>query len=190
VVNGQLNMLAIMNTQQGSYHGVFEAITGIAHPSPHCFVTELCAVRKQDFMLLKQHLKSRWPNKPWLDAVIDAVPGMPTVPPWGTGNIIKWFSEYESIQKINSINFNLQDMNSPKDFWRQINLMAVNLIGQENIMQEIENLRALKAFDKPEYYSRLKKEIRELCNDEDHTKQSDLISELDRKIKATKKYYR
>jgi hypothetical protein len=30
-----------------------------------------------------------------LDAIIDAVPGMPTVPPWGTGNIIKWFSEYE-----------------------------------------------------------------------------------------------
>jgi hypothetical protein len=88
-------MLAIMNTQQGIYNGVFEAITGIAHPSPHCFVTELCAVRKQDFVLLKQHLESRWPNKPWLDAVIDAVPGMPTVPPWGTGNIIKWFSEYE-----------------------------------------------------------------------------------------------
>jgi hypothetical protein len=95
VVNGQLNMLAIMNTQQDSYNGVFEAITGIAHPSPHCFVTELCAVRKQDFVQLKQHLESRWPNKPWLDAIIDAVPGMPTVPPWGTGNIIKWFSEYE-----------------------------------------------------------------------------------------------
>ena len=29
--------------------------------------------------------------------LIDAVPGMPTVPPWGTGNIIKWFSEYELI---------------------------------------------------------------------------------------------
>jgi hypothetical protein len=95
VVNGQLNMLAIMNTVQGSYNGVFEAITGIAHPSPHCFVTELCAVRKQDFVLLKQHLKSRWTNKKWLDAIIEAVPGMPTVPPWGTGNIIKWFSEYE-----------------------------------------------------------------------------------------------
>ncbi|MBK9255690.1 MAG: hypothetical protein IPM42_09410 [Saprospiraceae bacterium] len=102
----------------------------------------------------------------------------------------KWYSEYESIQKINSINFNLQDMNSPKDFWKQLNLMAVNLIGQEKIMQEVEKLRALKAFDKPEYYSRLKKEIKELCNDKDHTKQSDLISELDRKMKATKNYYR
>jgi hypothetical protein len=93
--NGQLNMLALMNTTQGSYHGVFEAITGIPHPSPHCFVTELCAVRKTDFESLKQHIQHRWPNKKWLDAIIDAVPGMPTVPPWGTGNIIKWFSEYE-----------------------------------------------------------------------------------------------
>jgi hypothetical protein len=95
LVNNQLNMLALMDTTQGSYHGVFEAITGIPHPSPHCFVTELCAVRKTDFSALKQHIQSRWPDKKWLDAIIDAVPGMPTVPPWGTGNIIKWFSEYE-----------------------------------------------------------------------------------------------
>jgi len=93
--NGQLNQMALMDTVQGSYNGVFEAITGIAHPSPHCFVTELCAVRKTDFAALKQHIQSRWPDKKWLDAIIDAVPGMPTVPPWGTGNTIKWFSEYE-----------------------------------------------------------------------------------------------
>lgn len=93
--NGRLNLLALMNTTQESYRGVFEAITGVPHPSPHCFVTELCAVRKADFAALKQHIQSRWPDKKWLDAIIDAVPGMPTVPPWGTGNIIKWFSEYE-----------------------------------------------------------------------------------------------
>ena len=93
--SGQLNLLSLLNTTQGSYHGVFEAITGIPHPSPHCFVTELCAVRKRDFIELRRHIESRWPNKHWLDAIIDAVPGMPTIPPWGTGNIIKWFSEYE-----------------------------------------------------------------------------------------------
>jgi hypothetical protein len=93
--NGTLNLLSLLNTTQGSYNGVFEAITGIAHPSPHCFVTELCAVRKIDFVALREHIQLRWPSKPWLDAIIDAVPGMPTIPPWGTGNIIKWFSEYE-----------------------------------------------------------------------------------------------
>lgn len=94
-VNGEFNMLMLPNTRQDSYNGVFEAITGLPHQSPHCFVTELCAVRKLDFACLRHHIEQRFPGKKWLDAIIDAVPGMPTVPPWGTGNIIKWFSEYE-----------------------------------------------------------------------------------------------
>jgi hypothetical protein len=94
-VNNKLNMLALMNTRQDSYNGVFEAITGLPHQSSHCFVTELCAVSKMDFACLRHHIEERFPKKKWLDAIIDAVPGMPTVPPWGTGNIIKWFSEYE-----------------------------------------------------------------------------------------------
>ena len=93
--NGVLNLLSIMDTTQGSYNGVFESITGIAHPSSNCFVTELCAVRWCDFALLRQHLDSRFPGRCWLDAIIESVPGMPTVLPWGNGNIIKWFSEYE-----------------------------------------------------------------------------------------------
>lgn len=93
--DSKLNLLSLLNTTQGSYEGVFESITGLPRQSPHCFVTELCAVRKADIVALRQLLKSRWPNKKWLDAIIDSVPGMPTVPPWGNGNIIKWFSEYE-----------------------------------------------------------------------------------------------
>jgi len=102
----------------------------------------------------------------------------------------KWQTEYEAINKINNINFNLSDMNSPKDFWKQVNLMAINMIGQDKIMQEIENLRHQKAFDKPEYYSRLKKEVKELCKTPDLTSTSDLVAELDKKIKASKRYYR
>lgn len=94
-VNNKLNMLTLMNTCQGSYNGVFEAVTGLPHQSPHCFVTELCAVSKMDFVCLRHHIEERFPKTKWLDAIINAVPGMPTVPPWGNGNIIKWFSEYE-----------------------------------------------------------------------------------------------
>ena len=94
-VNNRLNMLTIPDTQHGSYEGVFEAVTGIPQPSQDCFVTELCAVYKMDFACLKHHIEERYPKKKWLDAIIESVPGMPTVPPWGTGNIIKWFSEYE-----------------------------------------------------------------------------------------------
>ena len=102
----------------------------------------------------------------------------------------KWLAEYESINKLHTINYNLSDMNSPKDFWKQINLMAVNMIGQDKIMQEVENLRHQRAFDKPEYYSRLKKEIKELCKTPEMTASSDLVAELDKKIKASKRYYR
>ena len=102
----------------------------------------------------------------------------------------KWLAEYEAINKLHSINFNLSDMNSPKDFMKQLNLMAINMIGQDIIMREIENLRHQKAFDKPEYYSRLKKEIKELCKTPEITTQSDLVAELDKKIKSSKRYYR
>lgn len=94
-VNQQLNMLTIPDTQHGSYEGVFEAVTGIPQPSKDCFVTELCAVYKMDFACFKHHIEERYPKTKWLDAIINAVPGMPTIPPWGTGNIIKWVSEYE-----------------------------------------------------------------------------------------------
>jgi hypothetical protein len=90
-------MMTLLNTTQGSYEGVFEAITGIPRTTPHCFVTELVPVRGRDFSALKSLLGQRWPSRNWLDAIIDAVPGMPTIPPWGNGNIIKWFSEYEFV---------------------------------------------------------------------------------------------
>lgn len=94
-LNNRLNLLVLPDTKHGSYNGVFEAITGIPEISKDCFITELCAVDKNHFNALREHIQSRWPQKKWLDSIIDAVPGMPTVPPWGTGNVIKWFSEYE-----------------------------------------------------------------------------------------------
>lgn len=102
----------------------------------------------------------------------------------------RWHLEYKTINKLHSINFNLSEMKSPKDFWKQINLIAINMIGQDKIMQEIENLRIQRAFDKPEYYSRLKKEIKELCKTPELTSSSDLVEELDKKIETAKRFYR
>ena len=93
--DGRLRLMSLFDTTQGSYEGMFEAITGIARPTPHCFVTEFVPVRKSDWCRLKDLLNQRWPDKHWLDAIIDAVPGMPTVPPWGDGNLIRWFAEPE-----------------------------------------------------------------------------------------------
>lgn len=102
----------------------------------------------------------------------------------------RWHSEYQSINKINSINFNLNNMNSPTDFMKQLQLYAISNIGQDRILAEIEHLRASKKFDKPEYYSRLKKKIKQLCNLPKLTESSELIDELDKKIRDSKRYYR
>ena len=92
--NNQLNVLILPNTTHDSYRGVLENVLGIQRQTPHCFVTELVPVVKQDWINLKHTVEQRH-NQHFLDAIIDHVPGMPTVPPWGTGNLIKWFSEYE-----------------------------------------------------------------------------------------------
>ena len=101
-----------------------------------------------------------------------------------------WLSEYQSVDKLKMINFNADNMKSPKDFWRQLNLLTIQSIGQDKIMQQIEDLRQNKAFEKPEYYSRLKKEVKELCKNPELTSSSEMIEELDKKIKNAIHFYR
>lgn len=92
--DGQLNMLILPNTTHGSYDRVLPEVLGIPRQTTHCFVTELVAVVKQDWLALKYELQQRH-GQHFLNAIIDHVPSMPTVPPWGNGKEIKWFSEYE-----------------------------------------------------------------------------------------------
>jgi hypothetical protein len=92
--NGRVNYLVLANTTHGSYNGMMDAIVGIPRQSPHCFITEFVPCLRADWLSLKAHLEQKH-NKHFLDAIIDSCPGMPTVPPWGNGNMIKWFSEYE-----------------------------------------------------------------------------------------------
>lgn len=90
----QLNMLILPDTTHGSYDRVMPEVLGMPRQTSHCFVTELVAVMKQDWQALRHTLEQRH-QRHFLDAIIDHVPTMPTVPPWGTGEPIKWFSEYE-----------------------------------------------------------------------------------------------
>jgi len=101
-----------------------------------------------------------------------------------------WLSEYEAIDKSRKPIFNYSNMNSPKDFWKQIQLIAIDQIGQDNLLQEIENLRLQKAFDKPEYYSRLKRELKELVSSPKVTAEADLIQELNTKVRHARSHYR
>lgn len=92
--DGRLKYLILANTTHGSYNGMMDAIVGIPRQTPHCFITEFVPVHRDDWNSLKTTLEQRH-NQHFLDAIINSCPGMPTVPPWGDGNIIKWFSEYE-----------------------------------------------------------------------------------------------
>ena len=90
----RLNYLILPDTTHGSYNGMMESIVGIPRQTPHCFITEFVPCHRNDWTALKTTLEQRH-SKHFLDAIIDSCPGLPTIPPWGTGNIIKWFSEYE-----------------------------------------------------------------------------------------------
>ncbi len=102
----------------------------------------------------------------------------------------KWHSEYLRINKVNSLNFNYKIMKSKKDFWKQMKLKTIEFIGQNEMLEEVENMRNQKVFDKPEYLSRLKREIINLGKAPEITTTSDLVEELDKKVMRAKKDYR
>lgn len=104
--------------------------------------------------------------------------------------VSRWINEYKAIQKNSIINFNLENMKQPKDFFTQLLLLKINEIGQNNVLELVERLKAQKVFAHPEYYSRLKADIKKLCKTEEVTESADLITELDKKINQVKEYCR
>ncbi len=102
----------------------------------------------------------------------------------------RWLQEYQSIEKNKVINLNLTAMQTPKDFWKQSNLHWIKLIGIDTALKMVDDMKARQAFEKKEYYSRLKKEIKDLASQPDLTDNSELIDELDKKVGRIKVYYR
>ena len=102
----------------------------------------------------------------------------------------RYIDEYNKIQKNSTINFKLENMKQPKDFFTQLLLLKINEIGQNKVLELVEQLKAQKVFAHPEYYSRLKADIRKLCKTDEVTESADLIIELDKKINQVKEYCR
>jgi hypothetical protein len=131
--DGRLNYLIIPNTTHGSYDGVLESVLGIERQTPHCFVTELVPIHRDDWKALRQRLEQKH-NSHWLDAIIDNVKGMPTIPPWGNGELIKWFSEYEfvgnwamyqhAVDTQEQRRFEYDSLEKLKNFTREYNCFA------------------------------------------------------------------
>jgi len=95
--NGKLNFMVLENERHswGYYESIKNAL-GFERLTPHCFISEFVPVLKKDFNDLVKFLENKHKKK-WLDAMIDSCPPEPTVPPWGNGELIRWFSEYEFI---------------------------------------------------------------------------------------------
>lgn len=104
--------------------------------------------------------------------------------------INNYISEFKSIKKNAEISLDTENMKTPKDFWDQMALLMINNIGQNGAVDLVEELRAKKVFDKAEYYSRLKKDIRDKSKKYSTSDSTPLIQELEGKISVLKRYYR
>ncbi len=104
--------------------------------------------------------------------------------------IDRWHKEYETINKLKEINLNFKMMNKPKDFFNQMALLMINEIGQNEALKLVDQLKAKNCFEHKEYYSRVKSDIKRLCNTYQPEQSNDLITELNCKVKQVKEHYR
>lgn len=104
----------------------------------------------------------------------------------------RWIKEFLNISKMHLPILNLNEMKKPKpdDFFNQVLISVFNEMGQDNALRMVDLLKEKKTFDRPEYYSRVKKRIRELCQHQSLTASSDLMDELTHKVKSIGKHFR
>jgi len=98
--------------------------------------------------------------------------------------IQKWYDEYRAISKVNDFDLDLENIKSPKDFK---SMMYAEMIHQKGLLQTlaiVDDLRAFDSFKKPEYYSRLRRDIKAIASSPKHSKPSPLILELNDKIES------
>jgi len=104
--------------------------------------------------------------------------------------IVRYVSDFKSIHKHSKINLDTENMRTPKNFMDQMALLMIDRISQAGAVDLVEELRAKEVFDKPEYYSRLKREIRDKSKKFSASDSTPLIEELESKVSALKRYYR
>ena len=103
--------------------------------------------------------------------------------------IDRYVNDFKSIHKHSEINLDTDNMRTPKDFWDQMALLMIDRIGQNGAVDLVEELRAKDVLDKPEYYSRLKKQIRDKSKKFSASDSTPLIEELESKVSSLKRYY-
>jgi len=103
--------------------------------------------------------------------------------------IDRWCNEYEAIQKIGAIKMNTSKIKSPKDYMKQVIALALQEKGLDMFLHHVDQLKELKTFDKPEYYSRIRSELKRLSNITTIADTPELILELNQKISRVREYY-
>jgi hypothetical protein len=107
------------------------------------------------------------------------------------GIIDRWINEYKNITKLTKMAFKESVQLEPKDIMNQLILLSINHLGGQNqIFELIEEVRKRGQFKRPEYASRAKSMIKDLCQLDNLTEPSELIQELDSKVKQVQMYYR
>ena len=102
----------------------------------------------------------------------------------------RWFSEYEAIDKVGLFNMDTSKINTVKDYLDQFLATCIQEKGLDNVLNHIELMREQKVYKQTEYYSTLKRKVKEMVKSSKGTQQPELIQELDKKMVKAKQYYR
>lgn len=101
-----------------------------------------------------------------------------------------WYSNYKKINKVHSLTLDNYTMNKPKDYFHYLMLLKLKEIGLNKALEEVEGLRAKGVFDRGEYYSRLKRDIKKHYLSANIISDSEHILELDKKVSRVVKNFR
>lgn len=110
-------------------------------------------------------------------------------PVFYTDIVNRWRGEYEKIKKINDIQINYSMIKTKKDQANQAILFYVTQRGGElNVINEIKEAYKRGQLTKKQAHD-LRQQVEEACRVEVMTASSDVILELDKKVKEAARYY-
>jgi hypothetical protein len=107
--------------------------------------------------------------------------------------IDRFYNEFQGIHKIFKLKMNLKKIGrQPKenDFFNQLLILLINGVGQDTVLEMVEDMKKDNVYKSPVNYSRIKAKIKKLSKLPDLTEPPAEVEELEKKLKRALKYYR
>jgi len=102
-----------------------------------------------------------------------------------------WYHHYQQVNKIRLQSFAKQVMNDTKLFEKQLMLLGLQALGgEQEVLNMIDRGKSEGRFNNRMQASRLKGKIESISNDKVLTEDSELVTELDNKVKQAIQFYR